>query len=207
MSVVQKLLTRVRKPQPTAAAPAKRSRKGLTRGELGHAIFEVCAKMAVDCSARRTLEALYYSLPHDIANDDVVRLEAAPVSCAQFDDAFAQVPELVPAEALGTLKRVRALLAHAEAQKAKEPAQYVTVAQLKAYDAAVFDALGWALGAMAAEFNRGQPSGSHFLSMLGRSANTAERCKVLKAAHSFDESKVPEPTREQWLRYQSSGHW
>jgi hypothetical protein len=92
-------------------------------------------------------------------------------------------------------------------RKSKEPPQFLTIAQAKQRDVQIIDAVGWALGAIAAEINHSQSSGAHLLSMLGRGANTPERRKVLEAAKELDESKVPARTQQEWLRYQSSGHW
>lgn len=214
MSAVQKLLARVRNPAvpPAVAVPVKRPRKGLTCGELNDAIFAVCAVMA-PCTARDTLEtlgALTGAGDTPSAGNIVVLDGPAPVSRGQFDDALAEAHKFesdLPAGTLKPLTRFRGLLAEAEARKAKEPVQYLTVSQAKARDAALLEAIGWALGATAAELDRGQPSKAHLLSTLGRSANTPERRKVFDAADRFDESKLPQRTQEQWLRYQSSGRW
>lgn len=207
------LLARVRGRKPTAsppAAPAKRSRKGLlTCGDLNNAIFAVCAVMA-PCTARETLEALTGAGDTSSAGNIVVLDDPAPVNRAQFEEALAEAQKFesdLPAGTLKPLMRFRALLAEAEARRTKEPPQYLTVSQAKARDAALFDAIGWALGAVAAELDLSQPSKTRLLSMLGRSASTPERRKVFDAADNFDESRVPARTQEQWLRYQSSGHW
>lgn len=199
------LLARVRARKPVASpAPAKRPPKGVTYGELDGAIAAVFAEMG-DCSARQTLNAFYGMAAY--ARCDIVMFEGpAPVSCAQFDQALAEVRKFeLPKSTLRPLERVRDLLAHLEAKASREPPQHVTVAQLKAFEAAMYDMLGWAVGAVAAELDRSQPSKAHLLSMLGRSANTAERRKMLDAANTFDESKVPQRTQAEWLRYQSMG--
>ncbi|MEA3197858.1 MAG: hypothetical protein QOF32_1910 [Gammaproteobacteria bacterium] len=118
------------------AASAKQTRKGVTCGELATAISAVCAEMG-DCSTRRTLEALDF-LTIDAADSDAVNLKgAAPVSLTQFDDALADVDQYgLPGDTLSPLKRVRALLATAEAQEAKAAGVPVTRAEFEAAQAA-----------------------------------------------------------------------
>jgi hypothetical protein len=118
-----------RKPEtaPEAPAPATRSRKGLlTCGELNDAIAAVCAEIVADCTARKTLEALY-TLTDNIADGDIVTLSGpAPVTVAELDEALTQV------EQLGPLKRVRSLLAQAEEQAARVVGEPVTRAEFDA---------------------------------------------------------------------------
>ena len=126
-----------RKPEaaPEAPAPAK-TRQGETCGELDTAVNTVCAEMA-DCSTRRTLEALNV-LTDDAADGDIVNLKGpAPVSLTQFDAALADLDNYeLPANTLSPLKRVRVLLANAEAQEAKAAGAPVTRAEFEAAQAA-----------------------------------------------------------------------
>lgn len=209
LAKIRAIRARSAAPAPATPAPAavKRSRKGLTQAALAAAISAVCDQMA-DCTARQTLQALY-ALSDDTASGDIVRLDSpSPVCIAELDEALAEAQKFdLPATTLAPLKQVRALLAQAEAQKSKEPAQYATVAQMKARDVALFDAFAWALGAMAVEFNRSQPNKSHVLDLLGRSASTPERKKLFNGICEFREADVPHRTQEDFLRYQARGHY
>ena len=183
-------------------------RKGVTCGDLNAAIAAVSGAMA-DCSTRKTLEALY-DLTDDAADGDFVKLKGpAPVTMEALDAALADVqePELgLSAGTLTALRRVRVLLAREQAARDAEPPQYVTVAQLKAHDAALFDAFAWALGAMAAQLNRGQPNREHALGMMRRSAETPERKKLLAGICEFRETDAPPKTQAEFLRYQAYGN-
>jgi hypothetical protein len=90
-----------------------------------------------DCSARNTLEALY-DLTDDTAGGDIVRLNGpAPVTLAAFDDALAEAQKFeLPSGTLGTLKRVRALLAQAAEKAAAAGSEPVTRAEFEAAAAA-----------------------------------------------------------------------
>jgi len=203
-----------RKPAAAPAAPVKRGRSSLTCGELNAAIAAVRDVMATDCTAAQTIEALWV-LATDAADDDLVKfIDPAPVTMEALDDAIAQVqvhvqvqePELrLSAGTLTALRRVRALFAKEQSARAAEPPQFVTVAQLKAHDANLFDAFSWALGAMVAELNLVNPTQAHVISLLNRSANTDERKKLLAGIHEFSEADVPKRTQQEWLRYQSYG--
>lgn len=96
---------------------------------------------------------------------------------------------------------------HDMAAQEAEPVQHVTVAQLKAHDTALFDAFAWALGAMAEELNRGQPSRAHVLDLMQRSASSPERKKLLSGVCKFREADVPPRTQQDFLRYQARGKW
>jgi hypothetical protein len=209
MNAVQKLFAKARKPTaPAAAAPAKRGRSGVRCGELNAAIAAVSDVLDNPCTTRQTLEALYF-LTDDTADGDIVKfIDPAPVTLEALDDAIAQAqePELgLSAGSLTALRRVRALLAREQSARAAEPPQFVTVAQLKAHDTNLFDAFAWALGAMAAELNRGQPNQAHVIDQLNRSASTHERKRLLAAIREFREEDVPRLTQQEWLRYQSYG--
>jgi hypothetical protein len=203
-----------RKPAAAPAAPVKRGRSSLTCGELNAAIAAVRDVMATDCTAAQTIEALWV-LATDAAADDLVKfIDPAPVTMEALDDAIAQVqvhvqaqePELrLSAGTLTALRQVRVLFAKEQFARAAEPPQFVTVAQLKAHDAALFDAFSWALGAMAEELSRGQPSQAHVLDLLRRSASTPERKKLLSGIQEFRGADVPKTTQQEWLRYQSYG--
>jgi hypothetical protein len=203
MNAVLKLLGKAQKPAESPA-PAKRERNRLTCGELNDAIAKVSNVIDHSSTCWQSIEALY-GLTIGAANGDFVKLKGAPpISVAEFDEALAQVPE--PACSLPALRRVRALLAKEQPARA-EPVQHVTAAQMKARDAALFDAFSWALGAMASELNLSQPSQAHVLDMLKRSATTPEREKLLSGICEFREAAVRPRTQEEHLRYQSTGKW
>lgn len=186
------------------AAPAKRKRN-LTRAELDAAIESACMGLAADCSTVQTLKQLSFAA--DNGSDIVTTFnDRFPVSVAELDAAIAETQDAAPST-LSALKRARAILEGENPGKRAEPVQHVTVAQLKAHDAALFDAFSWALGAMASELNRGQPSQAHVLDMLNRSADSPERKKVLSGIAQFREADVRPRTQAEYLRYQSSGRW
>jgi hypothetical protein len=192
---------------PAAPAEVKQTREDVTCDELNAAISAVCAAMG-DCTTRKTLQALD-ALTDDTAGSDVVSLKGpAPVTMEALDDALAEAqnPELrLSTGTLIALRGVRSLLAREQAARDAEPVEYATVAQLKALDANLFDAFSWALGAMAAELNRGNPTQAHVFDLLNRSANTDERKKLLSGICEFREEDVPKRTQQEWLRYQSHG--
>jgi hypothetical protein len=202
-----------RKPEaPAAPAEVKQTREDVTCGELNAAIAAVRDVMATDCTAAQTIEALWV-LATDAAADDLVKfIDPAPVTMEALDDAIAQVhvqaqePELrLSAGTLTALRQVRVLFAKEQSARAAEPPQFVTVAQLKAHDAALFDAFSWALGAMAEELSRGQPSQAHVLDLLRRSASTHERKKLFGGICEFRAADVPKMTKEASLRYMTYG--
>jgi hypothetical protein len=132
-----------RKPDaaPEAPAPAK-TRRGVTCGELDTAINAVCAEMA-DCSTRRTLQALTVLTSEYCGAEGIFKLNGpAPVSLTQFDAALADLDNYeLPAHTLSPLKRVRVLLANAEAQEVKAAGAPVTRAEFEAAQAATALAL------------------------------------------------------------------
>jgi hypothetical protein len=127
-----------RKPEaaPEAPAPAK-TRKGVTCGELDTAINAVCAEMA-DCTTRRTLQALTVLTSDYDGAEGMFKLNGpAPVTLTQFDAALADLDNYeLPANTLSPLRRVRVLLANAEAQEAKAAGAPVTRAEFEAAQAA-----------------------------------------------------------------------
>jgi hypothetical protein len=203
------LFSRQPKTAAAAPAPAKRVRNSLTCGELNAAIAAVRDVVAYDATARQTIEALWV-LASGTEDDAIVKfIDPAPVTLEALDDAIGQVQELdeLSAGTLTALRRVRALFAREQSARAAEPPQFVTVKQLKAHDIALFDAFGWALGAMALELNRSQPNQTHVLDLLKRSAVSPEREKLLSRICEFREADVPRRTQAEYLRYQSSGHY
>jgi hypothetical protein len=127
-----------RKPEAAPEAPASaKTRKGVTCGELDTAINAVCAEMA-DCTTRRTLQALTVLTSDYYGAEGIFELNGpAPVSLTQFDEALADLDNYeLPANTLSPLKRVRALLANAEAQEAKASGAPVTRAEFEAAQAA-----------------------------------------------------------------------
>jgi hypothetical protein len=200
-----KLFTK--KPAPAAPAEVKQTREDVTCGELNAAIVAARDVLASDATARQTIEALWV-LASGNEDDAIVKfIDPAPVTMEALDDAIGQVQELeeLSAGTLTALRRVRVLFARERSARAAEPVQYATVAQLKAHDAAMFDAFGWALGAMAAELNRSHPTQAHVIDLLNRSASTPERKKLLAGIREFREEDVPKVTQREWLRYQSHG--
>jgi len=115
---------------PPAPAPM-RARNGITSAELNAAISAVCDAMA-DCTARRTIEALYTLI--DDADGDIVKLNGpAPVTLSQLDDALAEAQKFdLRAGTVGPLKRVRELLARAEKKAAAVGGEPVTRAEFDA---------------------------------------------------------------------------
>jgi hypothetical protein len=205
MNVMLNLLGKAREPE--AVAPAKRKLKGLTFDELQSAISMVCEDLDPDCSTYQTLERLSSGVYFGRAKDsDLVTTfdDRFPVSVAELDAVIAETQNAAPST-LSALKRTRALLAGENTVTRSEPVQHVTVQQLKAHDAALFDAFSWALGAMAAELNRGQPTREHALGMLRRTASTPERKKVLAGMCEFKETEEKPMTQAEWLRYQATG--
>jgi hypothetical protein len=203
MNAVRQLFAKKPATAVKAPAPAKRVRNRLTRTALNAAIDAACADLAKDSATYQTLESLRL-----VANDgEVVKTFDDPVSIAELDAVLTDMQDLVSSSTLNTLKRARALLAAKDnpAWHGSEPAQYVTVAQLKAHDDALFDAFAWALGAISAELNRGQPSQAHALNSLQRSASSPERKKLFADICKFREADVPKMTQEEWLRYQARG--
>ena len=199
-----------KQPAPASAAPApsrKRS-KSLTRAELDAAIDAACADLAADSSTVKTLRQLSFSSYAANQGSKIVTAfdTQYPVSVAELDAAISESGPADPIT-LSVLKRARALLAGDGPVKRSEPVQHVTVAQLRAHDAAMFDAVGWAIGAFAEEFNRSQPSRSHALEMLKRSATTPERKRLLSGIGNFSEAAVRPRTQEEHLRYQATGKW
>jgi hypothetical protein len=200
-----------RKPEaPAAPAEVKQTCEDVTCGELNAAIAAVRDVVPADSTNRQTIEALW-DLTNDAAGGAIVNVKGpAPVNIAALDDAIAALPgpELgLSSGTLATLRGVRAILAREQAARDAEPVEYATVAQLKAHESALFDAFAWALGAMAAELNRGNPSQAHVIDLLNRSASTDERKKLLSGICEFREEDVPKRTRQEWLRYQSTGHY
>jgi hypothetical protein len=197
-----------KKSEARAAPKAKQPPKDVTVAELKEAIAMVSASMEI-CSARRTMESLY-ELTNGMANGDFVKLEGpAPVTLKAFDEALAgcgHVPAL-GGSALSALKRVRALVLAQEKVASRGDVQYVTVQQLKAHDAALFDAFSWALGAMLSELNLANPTQTHILAVLRSSATTPERKKVFSGIADRREIEAPRRTQEEWLRYQNTGRW
>lgn len=189
-----------------AAAPAKRNRNKLTCGELNDAIAKVSDVIDHSSTAWQSIEALY-GLTLGAANGDIVTLKGAPpISVAELNDALAQMPEFEQSEGVLTaLRRVRSLLEKERSARTSEPPQFVTVSQLKAFETSMFDAFAWALGAMATELNRSQPSKAHVLNMLKQSATTNERKKVLAGISGVRETEQRPMTNEEWLRYQNTG--
>jgi hypothetical protein len=188
-------------PVAAAPAPAKRKRK-LTGTEFISAIEAACADRAADGSTFQTLERLRDAANID-ANDVVTEFDDS-VSVADLDAAIADMQDASPST-LSSLKRARAILAGENLAKRSEPVQHVTVAQLKARDAALLDALSWALGAMAAELNNSHPTQAHVFQLLGRSADSPERKNLLEGIRKFRETDVPRMSQAEWLRYQSRG--
>ena len=198
-----------RKSAPAAPAEVKQTREDVTCGELNAAIAAVRDAVASDATARQTIEALWVLASGTEADAIVKFIDPAPVTMEALDDAIGQVQELeeLSAGTLTALRRVRVLFARERSARAAEPVQYATVAQLKSHDAAMFDAFGWALGAMALELNRSQPNQAHVLDLLKRSAVSPEREKLLSRICEFREADVPRRTQAEYLRYQSSGHY
>lgn len=196
----------LRKPKPAPAAPAAVKGKGiLTLAKLGAAIEKACAGLDPEIPTVKTLTRLVCAA--DNGSGIVTTFDdRIPVTVAELDAAIADTQEnSASPSTLSALKHARALLAGENPGRRSEPVQHVTIAQMKAHDAALFDAFGWALGAMAAELNRGQPSRSHALGLLNRSANTDARKRLLKGIREFKEADVPRMTQTEWLEYQSMG--
>jgi hypothetical protein len=147
------------------------------------------------------------------AVDDDIPLDSAWVAQQPRDPDADLINEWRPEDdEPGGAARKAARIKAAQAARANghsraEPVQHVTVAQLKAHDTALFDAFGWAIGCMAAELNRGQPSQAHVIDMLNRSASTPERRKLFNDICQFKEETVRGRTREEFLRYQNTGRW
>jgi hypothetical protein len=189
---------------PVAPAPAKRIRKGITYGELADAIDVACAGIDPVSTTSRTLNRLASHFDCGMTDNGLVVqfVGPAPVSCAELDAALAEMQDLPPST-LSLLKRVHLLLAEAEEKAAKVVGEAVTRADLEG----AIDAFGWAIGAMADELNRGQPSRAHLFDLLGRSASTPARKKLLASASEFREADAPKRSQAEWLRYNSTGRW
>jgi hypothetical protein len=206
LNAVRELFARKTKPA-TAATPASASRKrtkSLTCAELEAAIEAACAGLAKDSSTYTTLDRLRYAAS---GAGEIVTSFDGSVSVAEIDAALTGLLDDVPPGAVSVLKLARAILTVEKPAKRSEPVQFATVAQMKARDAALFDAVGWAIGAFAEEFNRSHPSRAHALDMLGRSAASPERQKLLRSICEFQEAAVRPRTQEEHLRYANTGSY